>query len=47
MTSWEREQQEYRESKRDSVDAATFLALLALGAVMVGLVRWIAGVFFG
>ena len=47
MTAWEREQHEYRESKRDSVDACYFLALLALGAVMVGMVRWIAGALFG
>ncbi len=46
MTSWEREQQEYRESKRDSVDAATFLALLALGAVMVAIVRQLADLWW-
>jgi hypothetical protein len=42
MTAWEREQHEYRERKRDSIDAAYFLALLFLGAFDVAIVREVA-----
>jgi len=46
--NWDDERESYRERKfSDGAQVATFVALLALGAVMVGLVRWIAGVVFG
>ncbi len=46
--NWNEEREAYRQRKfSDGAQVATFLALLALGAVMVVMVRWIAQAVFG
>src|SRR6266850_2271484 len=46
-SAWQHEQREYLARREDGIDAAYFLVLLLIGAILVALVRQIAFVWFG
>ena len=47
MSSWDDEQEAYREGKlSDGAQIAWFFGILSAGSVLVALVRWLAQVVF-